>query len=597
MNRCSALTFGLLAGLAAAPGTARGGNRGPDSVYTFARRQVEAVRRRKPSQMPAWLKKNRDAYRDRLVAAARKAYEQTGIWFLARGASRITDEQETVAVWGDLLTFYGGDVTLLPEYSKEHRQQAIAFWQSWQNLETGLLYNPLYQDPQNPAVKRHTPGNRGDYSPGGINTKYIPVILGMLGSTLALPVNTATRVSAIKKPTRATPSAREKAKDKSAGSGKPGAVASVAPDPFDRLWDHMSRWENSPAGALAIAPAHEVANGRLDRIPQAEAGMGALVRAYHPDTGMWRPEPLQNFPWNAYNPSSGFKIIARICGYIGMENFPEPILKTAIDNLLAHKNELYAQPATARNYGETMAHFLMLTDYRHDELLDAMELCLQGFRDPKAWENTGTGSYCIFGHAFIGAFMNWSDLPYDQAMPQYFRFEHGCRLPWRFVAGPYGNWVNAIPKKPEEVFGNPGYDVRKYGLRARNRAHWAKNVTEVIAQQDVALKIAASGKTGQGSWTFTLTPEQLAKLHAPYFKATWSGAFDVFLNGEPVKNVRYNLPHDPAGWYISAKAATTLHVGENTITANLLGPGKEPRPGAPLATRKPFLRLGLIAWQ
>ena len=82
-------------------------------------------------------------------------------------------------------------------------------------------------------------------------------------------------------------------------------------------------------------------------------------------------------------PSSGFKIISRICGYVGLENYPEDILITAIDNLLEHKNELYKTPATARNYGETMAHYMMLTDYRHDELLDAMELCLEGFRDPK----------------------------------------------------------------------------------------------------------------------------------------------------------------------------------------------------------------------
>jgi len=117
---------------------------------------------------------------DRLAVAAQKSFEQTGIWFLARGASRITDEQETVAVWGDLLQF--GDLTTLPSYSEENRQQAIKFWQSWQNRKTGRLYNP----------------------------------------------------------------------------------------------------------------------------------------------------------------SSGSKIVSRICGYVGMANFPEAILRTAIDNLLAHRNELYA---------------------------------------------------------------------------------------------------------------------------------------------------------------------------------------------------------------------------------------------------------------
>ena len=238
----------------------------------------------------------------------------------------------------------------------------------------------------------------------------------------------------------------------------------------------------------------------------------------------------------------------------------------------------------------------MLTDYRHDELLDAMEFCLGGFRDPKVWEDTGTGAYCVFGYGFIGAFMNWEDLPFDVAMPQYLRFEHGCKMKWRFVVGPYGNWVNVIRKKPEEIFGHPKYDVEKHGLKARNRAHWAKEVTEVIPQQKVALTLATDKSTGEGGVAFSLTQQQLATLRSPYLKATWSGAYDVSLNGKLVKRVRYNLPDVPAGWHVPAEAAKTLRVGENTVTVKLIDPGKEPKPGAPLATREPFLRLGLITW-
>lgn len=558
-------SLALLAGLTVVWNTTCGADRDSDSIYAYARQRVEEVRRPSPTRMPVWLKKNRDAYRNRLEAAARKAYEQTGTWFLARGATRITDEQETVAVWGDLLKFYGGDLTRLPFYSRENHRQAIEFWQSWQNLKTGRLYNRLYQDPQHPERKRQKPGNRRDYSPDRINTKYVPHILSLLGASLPKPVNTAVR-------------------------------ADTGVDTFDQLWAHIARWESSPAGAIAVAAAWQLDGGRLDKIPQAEAGLAALVRDYSKETGMWWPAPSKDFPWGTYGPSAGFKIISRVCGYIGMESFPEDVLATGIDNLIAHRRELYATPATARNYGEMMAHYLMLTDYRHDELLDAMELCLEGFRDPKAWENTGTGSYCIFGHAFIGAFMNWEDLPFDQAMPQYFRFEHGCKMKWRFVVGPYGNWVNAIRKDPEEIFGHPKYDVKKYSLKARNRGHWAKETTELVPQQSVRLELGEGTKTGQGTWSFTLTREQLATLQLPYFKATWSGAYDVYVNGKLVKKVRYNLPVLPAGWYIPPAAARTLHAGKNVVTVKVLGPGKEPSPGAPLAASQPFLRLGLINW-
>lgn len=533
------------------------------SVYAFARQRVEETRRQKPTKMPAWLKTNRDAYRDRMVAAAQKCYEETGIWFLARGAARYKDEQETVAIWSDLLYF--GDLESLPSYSKENRQQAIEFWQSWQNRKTGRLYNPLHQDPQNPEIKRSTPGNREDYSADTINLGYIPNILAKLGAELPGPVNVATH-------------------------------ADAGVDTFDQLWESLAQWSSSWSGAFPIVAAREVDGGNLDKIPQVEAGMSALVRAYNKETGMWRPEPLKDFPWRNYEPSSGFKVIARICGYVGMENFPEDVLKTAIDNLLAHKGELYAEPAMARNYGEIFVHNLMLSDYRRDEQLDAMEECLNVFRKPEMWESTSNTGYCVFSSGFIGAFMNWEDLPFDQALLEWIRFEHGCKMEWRFVADPYGNWVNVMPKEPEAIFGHPKYDAKKYGLKARNKLHWAKKITELTPQRDVALKLNADGKTGEGTFTFTLTKDQLASHKAPYLKATWSGAYDVALNGESVKQVRYNLPDLPTGWYVPA-AAKTLRVGENAVKVKLVGPGKEQKPGAPLSKERPFIRLGVIDWQ
>lgn len=536
----------------------------PDPVYTFARRRVEETRRQQVSEMPAWLKHNRELFRDSLTRVAREAFEQTGIWFLARGAGREKDEQETVAVWGDLLLF--GGLETLPGYSRENLQQAVEFWQSWQNTRTGRLFNPLYQDPQHPEVKRETPGNRDDYSPDKINVKYIPSILKMLGAELPGPVNIATH-------------------------------ADAGEDTFDELWEQISQWHTSPSGMFPVLAAREVEKGNRDQIPRAEAGMGALLRAYNHETGMWRPEPLEGFPWKAYEPSSGFKIISRICGYIGMENFPREVLEKSIDNLLDHKSELYAEVATARNYGETMAHYLMLTDYRHDELLDAMEGCLEGFHDPELWVETASSGYALFGSGMIGAFMNWKDLPFDRALQQWFRFEHGCTMKNRFVAGPYGNWVNVIPKEPQAIFGHPEYDVRRYGIKARNQAHWAKKITLLVPQQEVRLRLAADGETGEGTFTFTLTGEQFATMQEPCLKATWSGAYDISLNGEPVKQVRYNLPVATAGWYIPQPACKTLHTGENSITVRLIGPGKEPKPGAPLAERASFIRIGLIQWQ
>lgn len=537
----------------------------PDDVkYAFARQRVEEARRQKITEMPIWLKNNRSTYRDKMRLLAQKCYEDIGIWFFARGSSRDTDEQESMAVWGDLLFF--DKLENLPGYSEKNHRQAIEFWRSWQNLKTGRLYNPLYQDPQNPEIKRVTAGNRNEYSPDKINRKYIPNILAKLGSELPMPCNTET-------------------------------FADTCEDTFDRLWGEIKQWNTAPAGIFPVNAAYALDNGNLNKIPQVEAGMSALVRAYNRETGMWRPETLPDFPWSDYHPSSGFKIIARLCGYVGMENFPEAIFKTAIDNLIAHKAELHTHPAMARNYGETMAHYLMMGDYRHDELLDAMEECLEGFRDPKLWDGTDTSCYCIFGSGLIGAFMNWKDLPFDQALMEWHRFVQGCNMNWRFVADPYGNWVNVIPKESQEIFGHPKYDPQKYGLKARNKEHWSKKITELTPQQDIALKSNTDGNCDNGTFIFALTDGQLAKSTGLYLKATWSGAFDISINGIPVKQVRYNLPDLSAGWHIPVSAVKTLHAGKNIVGIKLTGPGKEQKPGTPISNTNPFIRIGIINWQ
>lgn len=529
----------------------------------FAKRQIEKHRRANRSLMPDWLREHRNSYRDKLIEGAKKNFERTGIWFLARGESRDTDEQETVAVWKDLLFFES--LKNLPYYSKENHKKAVDFWKSWQNLQTGRLYNPLYQNPQKPEEKRHTPGNRNDYSPEKINLKYIPLILEVLDGQLPIPC-------------------------------KLESYSENTKDTFDQMWGYIEKWSPSRAGIFPINAAYEVEQGNFDKSPQVEAGISALLRHHNSETGMWSPKPLENFPWQDYHPSSGFKIISRICGYIGMENFPENILKTAIDNLLAHKKDLYwKHPAQARNYGEMMAHYVVMTDYRKDELIDAMELCLGGFKDTELWQVTETSCYCIFGSSFIGAFMNWEDLPVEQAVSELMRFQHGCKMKYRFVAGPYGNWVNVIPKEPEEIFGHPEYDLNKYSLKARNRAHWFKKITDVIPQKNIPIELSSDKNTGKGVFEFNLEKEQLVNRGDLMLKATWSGSYDVCINGHLVKKVHYNFPDLPAGWHIPKVAVESL-CENNKVQARLIDCGKEQSSGSPLSGNMPFINIGLICW-
>lgn len=529
------------------------------AAYAFDR--VRDVRRWQASAMPAWLKQRREKYIQQLRQEAERSFAETGIWFLARGAARGTDEMETRAVWGDLLQTC--TLAELPGYSPQRLQQAITFWQSWQNRQTGQLYNPLYQDPQAPEMSRQTPGNRVDYTPRSINLKYVQQILQMLGSELPVPI------PAIESQTR----------------------ADVGEDVYDHLWEAIALRRASHAGAYPLAAIEALEGGDMEAIPRIEAGMAALLRGYHRETGMWRSEPLAGFPWQAYLPSSGFKIIARLCGYVGLENFPQALVQTAIDNLLAHQDELYQQPPMARNYAETMAHYLMVSDYRREELLDAMEACLQGLRESALWEQTDTSVYCFFGSAMIGGFMHWRDLPLEQAVPEWKRFVHGCHLRYRFIADPFGNWVNVVPKAPAEILGHADHDPRLHGLHARNQRHWQRQVVTLVPAEELPVRQDCA------RWCFRLRREELAALQQPHIAARWCGAYDVFVNDVPAKQVRYNLAEVAAGWRLPAAAVAALREGENVVEARVVGPGQWPTPAAPESTVAPTLELGFFDWR
>jgi len=536
--------------------------RGSGSAYDYAMARIREARRAQASPMPTWLAQLREKYKQQMLSRAEHSFTETGVWFLSRGAARGTDEMETKAVWGDLLTFCA--LEELPGYSEENHKQAIAFWQSWQNQSTGQLFNPLYQDPQSPETERQTTGNRPGYRPERINLKYVQQILRLLGSDLLVPL------PAIETQTR----------------------ADRGEDVFDHLWEAIALRRASHAGAYPVSAVEDLHAGHTDRLPQIEAGMTALVRGFSRETGMWRSEPLEGFPWHAYLPSSGFKILARLCGYLGLENFPRSILTTAIDQLLTHQHELYDTPATARNYAETLAHYLMMSDYRRAELLEVMELCLKGFQDPALWASSDTSVYCYFGSGMIGAFLHWSDLPLDEAMPEWKRFEQGANLKYRFITDPFGHWVNVIPREDLE----PTLD-RQSGrglpsLLARNQEHGRRRVVQLVAEQEVRVE-----SDGLATIILALDDAQCAALQQPHLTARWCGAFDVTLNGVLVKRVRYNQVDVSAGWLLPPDAVRTLKPGQNVVEARNTGPGRWPTPGAPEATVSPTFQAGLMDWR
>lgn len=509
-------------------------------LFRHAANMLEKARWPEETAMPDWIRERLNGYRDNLLAQARSSWEESGQWFFSRGAARDNDEQETVAVWVDVLQFVS--LQELPGYSEENRQSAIAFWKSWQNRETGVMYNPRYQNPQKPEEMYLKPEDEKLYyrqkyhngMPNAVNDKYIVVILRALGSEPDIPVSST------------------------------GMIA------YENLWAHIERSESSPAGGLPVNMLY--GEGWEEKLPAIEAGFGAILRGYDRENGLWRIAPPARF--DQYTPSAGFKIIARLSGYCGLVNYPQEVIKNGIDALIAHREELNGTPDLARNWGEMTVHYLTITDYRREELFAILQKCLEGFRDPAWWESTKTASYCIFGSGMIGGILHWKELSYEKIPQMELRFKQGGDLNVRLEGDPYGNWVNIFPKPPEEA----GKTMKELTAEA-----WKRKI-ETIRQP---VRFHPDNGTPM---EFSFASEGLSR---PYLSASWAGKYEVFVNGHLVKRLEYDLPEHKAGLYIP-----TEYLSENNVVGvRYGGKGKQPLPGEPETAARPFMEIGVIDWR
>jgi len=179
------------------------------------------------------------------------------------------------------------------------------------------------------------------------------------------------------------------------------------------------------------------------------------------------------------------------------------------------------------------------------------------------------------------------------------------------VVGPFGHWVNVIPKAAEEIYAPPGFSWDKYGLRERNRRHEKKRILDVVptiteansqwrwtgadpgenwAQPGLDDKAWKRGrpvaeKDAKSLWMRYDFDADPAAVTDPYLKARWNGPFEIYLNGVPVKQVSGEFP-DYCGLYVPPGAAKTLSKGRNVIAVKAVNPGK-----------KPVIDVGVIEWR
>jgi len=535
---------------------------------------------------PIWVKEYFDAQVQVRLERARRDYEQSGVWFYCKyantdcGASIWWDEVATARTWSELKTFLGG-YEKLPHYSPENRHKAIEFWQSWQNKKDHRFYNPYLEDPQNPGTYRNADGyNLSQYRKSGgrrVNQKYVPGNLKALGA----------------KPLYETLATQEAVTDNQI--------------PVKKLEAIIRRGDTGNAGCQMLHfITQKIDAGQTDLIPDYERLMALLLRQFNSKTGMLGVAPETNV--NSYGISANnVKGFARFVGYNGLKNYP--YRHQLADALADQVGKTRITPAGAvRNYAYLMTLCLQQSDSREKDLFREIAEIVEVLSN----SNPSQDDYKWMALSTASTWLNWGIAP-DEAFddPSAAQCQNGVTRPNRSVVGPFGRWVNIIPKAEEEIYGHPEFSWKQYDLRERNRQHERKKIVGVVptvskhkspwrwtAEQpnknwnrsdfnDTQWKQGKPElRDGQDTvwmrYDFELADTQ---IDSPYIKAQWNGTFDIYLNGVRVQRVD-GESSQYCGLHVPKVAGVTLRIGRNVIAV---------RAGNP--TEKIMISAGLIDWR
>ena len=414
-------------------------------------------RLKKPLPTPDWVQARMDRRFQEALEAAEWAYRESGRWFLVPAGDnphteikvRRWDECETCSVYGRLLERLS--LEELPNYSEANHHAAVAWWQSWQNSQTGRFYNPRYVDPQNPADKRVEDAIYDEYQS---NEKYIPGVLRYLQSeplyTVQLHGN--------------------------AEIGKFDYDAMLHCIEVGRIYNR--------GGKMINDLLRRIDEGNFEGIPYAEYAIAYAVQWIDPETGIIA-EPGRD--WGDYGTlEPTLKTYGRMIGKQGIENLPPDKMRAFADFVVEHQSEFASRqsPGNIRNTAELMLLAIAVSDYRKDEIIEALIEQSTSLDDDALWK-TGYPAYAC---RLVGGMIWWKDFSPDKAVGP----DLGGGFDHRILMGPYHRWANLVPKEDAERADDTAYDYTKSGLKYRNQEHWARTIREVVPT------LAASG----GQWRF-----------------------------------------------------------------------------------------------
>jgi hypothetical protein len=467
--------------------------------------------------------------------------QKTGRWFFAynRVGGDNGPEYATVHRYSQLLISYG-NLENLPGYSKDNHDQAVRYWQSWQDPITGRFRN--VDDPTAP-----------------INGKYMPEVLRMLKVAPLYPWMA----------------------DGGGGLDPESVTRICTRRPWYPTQFHSATFQH----ACMLTAIHE---GHLEYVPHLEQGLELLLPMINPRTGMLGgPDNLAGSNWSDYSATADtLKGGARLVGYMGVENLPHRHKRA--DHLLRNLDHFRRSVAVQRNMLEACVHSITESTYRRRELRAAIAQIANSAMHGAPWETQHTASYVTYLFCLAGGVLHWD--MYDGRLPLTPQvLNNGVFHDWRILIGPYGRVATVYKKPADESFWNSNWSNEQYqqhSYAARNDQHDRRTIHEVVPIRSEGW-IFSQGPHGHfvGETTLTLPPGSLP-LKYPFLKMTWTSPITIWINGKKAAQ-KMGTMEEPGGVFLPEEVAATLKPGTNTIRVKTL---------AESATA-PRVAVGLIDWQ
>ncbi len=351
-----------------------------------------------------------------------KRYAEGKIWMVkqvpSEPGSAYGDETETGVLFSDLMTHCKLALQDIPGWSPQRQAEAVVFWQSWQNRQTGRFYNPRLMDPQHPTPEE-----------GVCNEKYVVGILNTLGAKPKYPLSTVAEASS---------------------DGKAGRIDTTYFIKLSR--SQLTTGDCSHIGLMCVEIMKAIDEGCEEYIPVLEKGIENIMAQQNPENGLWDARYKDEL-YSDYSPTAGaFKILVRLHGYLGMENVPH--MERLADILIEKQPFFLGVPSVTRNTSDLMISCLENSDYRRADLLEALRKNVQGLK------GKDRSNYVLFCLGMVGDYL-WKDCPFHDARRD-FNFSRGTAYKYRIVIQPDGHTVKIVKKEPEECVTHPDYQFRLY---------------------------------------------------------------------------------------------------------------------------------------